>query len=307
MTALFVVTHPRSMSTALERAFMTRPDLYCFHEPYGEPFYYGPERLSDRYSVDQIAQSQYSQVTYNDIATEIANKQKSSNVFIKDMAQYIVPPKGEAQIAKSFSQESAEEHNPTVIPKLILHGYKFVFLIRPPQLSVPSYYKCCIPPQSEKTGFDSFRPDEAGYRELRLLYDHLVKYDDTNNNFSPLIVDALDLAKNPEKVLKAVCDYAGIPFDYKMLEWGENEEVKERFAKWPGFHDTVLDSKGFDCSKNDAPNQDSSDFSTTDIDYECWNKKWTEKFGAEGAEIIEKTVKETIDDYIYLHQYKMKF
>jgi hypothetical protein len=32
---------------------MTRPDiLNCAHEPFGDAFYYGPERLSERYEKD---------------------------------------------------------------------------------------------------------------------------------------------------------------------------------------------------------------------------------------------------------------
>lgn len=34
---------------------MTRPDLTCIHEPFGDAFYFGPERLSRRYEEDQQA------------------------------------------------------------------------------------------------------------------------------------------------------------------------------------------------------------------------------------------------------------
>ena len=46
-------SHPRSVSTAFERAFIQRDDVQCFHEPFGEPFYYGPNRMSNRYDADQ--------------------------------------------------------------------------------------------------------------------------------------------------------------------------------------------------------------------------------------------------------------
>ena len=68
---IFVATHPRACSTAFERVsdslkhslspiltliqvFMTRTDtLNCVHEPFGDAFYYGPERLSSRFEDDE--------------------------------------------------------------------------------------------------------------------------------------------------------------------------------------------------------------------------------------------------------------
>ena len=32
---------------------MTRKDLECVHEPFGDAFYYGPERLSSRFENDE--------------------------------------------------------------------------------------------------------------------------------------------------------------------------------------------------------------------------------------------------------------
>jgi hypothetical protein len=72
---IFVATHPRACSTAFERAslihhcpvglpmsdfcaqvFMTRRDiLNCIHEPFGDAFYFGPERMSIRYENDEKA------------------------------------------------------------------------------------------------------------------------------------------------------------------------------------------------------------------------------------------------------------
>ena len=34
---------------------MTREDLKCVHEPFGDAFYYGPERLSFRFERDEQA------------------------------------------------------------------------------------------------------------------------------------------------------------------------------------------------------------------------------------------------------------
>ncbi|KAL8963881.1 MAG: hypothetical protein Q9183_004878 [Haloplaca sp. 2 TL-2023] len=67
---IFVATHPRACSTAFERVFMTRREsLQCVHEPFGDAFYYGPERLSTRYENDMQAREEigFSQSTYQTI------------------------------------------------------------------------------------------------------------------------------------------------------------------------------------------------------------------------------------------------
>ena len=49
---------------------MTRPDsLQCVHEPFGDAFYYGTERLSDRYEDDEQARldSGFNQTTYKTV------------------------------------------------------------------------------------------------------------------------------------------------------------------------------------------------------------------------------------------------
>lgn len=53
---------------------MTRRDsLQCVHEPFGDAFYYGPERLSHRYEEDEEARlaSGFSQTTYKTVFDRI--------------------------------------------------------------------------------------------------------------------------------------------------------------------------------------------------------------------------------------------
>jgi hypothetical protein len=55
---------------------MTRRDiLHCVHEPFGDAFYFGPERLSERYEKDEEARkaSGFADVTYNDVMNRLLN------------------------------------------------------------------------------------------------------------------------------------------------------------------------------------------------------------------------------------------
>ncbi|KAI4099426.1 MAG: hypothetical protein LQ339_005947 [Xanthoria mediterranea] len=202
---IFVATHPRACSTAFERVFMTQRDtLKCVHEPFGDAFYYGSERLSSRYE-DNLAgreDSGFTQSTYRTILDRFQREaSEGKRLLIKDMAYYLFPPEAApASIAPSVGRvkrgvgtteavvngttngtpkapypydTDAEPNNPTVIPRDTLGNFHFTFLIRHPRSSIPSYYRCCVPPLDEVTGFYDFMPSEAGYDELRRLFDYL--------------------------------------------------------------------------------------------------------------------------------------
>ena len=67
------------MSTAdvLSQAFMTRRnDLTCIHEPFGDAFYYGPERLGFRFENDEKARidSGFKDSTYQTILERFAKE-----------------------------------------------------------------------------------------------------------------------------------------------------------------------------------------------------------------------------------------
>lgn len=208
------------------------------------------------------------------------------------MAQYWIPPNGQpATIAPSLSnykrgvgtdttalspvstrQEKqdtpypyntkGEPNNPTVIPAALLSTYHFAFLIRHPKFSIPSYYRCTIPPLDKLTGFYNFRPDEAGYNELRRLFDYLRSEgqigpkragepnnashsSSSNDGVEICVIDADDMLDNPSGVIEAFCKSTGIEYDPQMLAWDSAEDqaaATEAFEKWRGFHEDALDS-----------------------------------------------------------------
>jgi hypothetical protein len=167
-----------------------------------------------------------------------------------------------------------EPGNPTVIPDDLLRQYHFTFLIRHPRSSVPSYFRCTVPPLSEFTGFDYFDPVEAGYKELRILFDYLVSKNhigpklagkgdrsyhvsngqmngETNDhphhdNIEICVVDADDLLDAPYAVIEAYCKSTGQKYSPDMLKWDDEEsqhDAKKVFEKWKGFHEDALGSK----------------------------------------------------------------
>jgi len=202
--------------------------------------------------------------------------------------------------------------NPTVVPKELWEKYHTTFLIRHPRSSIPSYYRCTVPPLVEMTGFETFDPAEAGYRELRLLFDYLrgggcigpklageSGSDPNGNHVDICVIDADDLLDNPYGVVEAFCKSTGVEYSPKMLKWDDEETIeaaKKAFEKWKGFHEDALSSKEFKPrTHRKAPKSD-----------EELVTEWTEKFGAEAAEVIMQTVKDNVADYEYLKQFAVK-
>lgn len=309
---------------------MTRKDLTCVHEPFGDAFYFGPERLSSRYENDSKArhESGFEESTYKTIFDNIEKEKeavsslesydidrpltqiKGKRLFIKDIAHYLSPPHSQdASIAPSLGGipkrgvgtddkatngvngdshdttittdgatdghangtkapfpygTEAEPGNPTVVPAETLKKFHFTFLIRHPRSSIPSYYRCTVPPLDKITGFSEFYPSEAGYDELRRIFDYLkdigqigpkvagegekkhvrggtelsdITNSQTNGHanghatnrtvddkVSITLIDADDLLDNPNGIIQGYCKEVGLEYSDSMLRWDSEEE-----------------------------------------------------------------------------------
>jgi hypothetical protein len=63
---------------------MTRRDtLKCAHEPFGDSFYYGPERLSERYSDEDLRESSgFSKTTYQEVLNRLERDEDEVGFFL---------------------------------------------------------------------------------------------------------------------------------------------------------------------------------------------------------------------------------
>ncbi|KAI0180402.1 P-loop containing nucleoside triphosphate hydrolase protein [Hypoxylon sp. FL1284] len=325
---VFLVTHPRACSTAFERVFMTRRDtLACAHEPFGDSFYYGPERLSERFAKDEATRegSGFSKTTYRDVLNRLERDgSEGKRVFIKDMAYYLMPPDSKpAAIAPSLRKGDnyAEKGNPTVVPLETLKGFHWTFLIRHPRRAIPSYFRCCVPPLDEVTGFTHFMPNEAGYVELHRLFDYLREQKivgpgmageangaaangavngHREGGVTVTVIDADDLLDHPEPVVKAFCRETGIPFSPDMLSWDDDENrqyVSEAFAKWNGWHNDAIKSKNLTARTT----------AHKTVTEESENEEWRQKYGDEAQKVIRACVDENVPHYEHLKSFALKF
>lgn len=101
---ILVASVPRACSTAFERVFMTRTDiLKCYHEPFGEPFYYGPERLGSRFDGETPEakafrdDTGFSHLTYKDIVDQLLSKPPEVKSFSSPETP-VIAPKGTSRV-----------------------------------------------------------------------------------------------------------------------------------------------------------------------------------------------------------------
>ncbi|KAL8661112.1 MAG: hypothetical protein Q9202_005926 [Teloschistes flavicans] len=307
---IFVVTHSRSCSTAFERVFITRRDILSIHhEPFGDPFYYGPEKISpasQRWPSDKITRSGKSHYTYDLVLQNILKD--AERLFIKDISYHIIPPIHSPNVKPPSLQRHFGHNdppNPTLLPTPILASFRFVFLIRDPSAAVPSLHRCFLPPLSAKTEDYYLDPAEFGYRELRILFDYLYP---SNNKRStsevgesddkPLLIDAEDLLANPSLTISTLCNHVGIPFSPTMLEWPGEEDHDFAFAlfeKYAGYHEDALNSTYL---RPAAPRPRRSK--------EGEDAEWKENYGDEAAKHIRTAVDACRNDYEYLRGFRLK-
>ncbi|CEH17143.1 Branched chain aminotransferase BCAT1, pyridoxal phosphate enzymes type IV superfamily [Ceraceosorus bombacis] len=290
--------HPRSTSTAFARALLQRKDTHYEHEPVTMVFYHSAQRANFRFGEEACAQSEYYDATIEGVMQDMLKESRYGKnregrdavkfVFIKDMAQSIfsadtlaklypkskVYRQADTRAPKSDADRKDVEdlrntlENPTVVPIDLLRRYRHAFLMRTPEKTIPSYYKCT---QEGAGGFTFWDSAEAGYAEIRILYQWMsnpesswhkapISTDDAKypgrpveQPAAPPLIDSATLLADPEKTLAHWCKALGVPFEPTMLKW-EDKKVKE-FSSWGSFHDVAEHSTGFDKSV-EAPKKD---------------------------------------------------
>jgi sulfate adenylyltransferase len=124
---------PRSISTAFERVFVERDDFEVLHEPFSASYYYGEDRLSDRFA-DAEPKAEYS---YEKVAEDVF-RPRERRVFLKDMAYHA---------RKLLGPEFASRFVNT-------------FIVRDPKYVLMSLYKM----------WPDFTLEETGYEDLYRLF-----------------------------------------------------------------------------------------------------------------------------------------
>lgn len=198
-------SHPRSMSTALERSFIERGDFTVFHEEFAYVFFMHEQRAEIPHKHPEPEHP----LTYPEIKERMEAARRRGPVFHKDFPYH------------------ALDHLLNDPDYLV--GQSNTFLIRDPLESVLSH----------ATVHPDLTREVLGYEQLARLFDEIR---DLTGSTPPLI-NAADLAADSAGTLAAYCAAVGIDYRPEALNWPAGE-VSD-WKTWRGWHDDVAASSGF--------------------------------------------------------------
>lgn len=214
MTTVYIWAHPRSRSTAMERAFMERGDCEVVHEPLSMVRYHDwdPAQIVDTLINTPIGQLEppIDSITFNPASPQVR--------VVKDFPYH--DPSATARIVRD---DRAAEH---------------IFLARDPQETVSSWLQ--VEPDFEEW--------ELGYAEL---LESIHTYEEATGR-QPHIVTAQALSMRPETVLRRVCHRIGLPWTQKMIDWDESTDLSS-WHVWRRYHVTAAASSGIGPTTRKSP------------------------------------------------------
>ncbi|KAI1421983.1 hypothetical protein F5Y12DRAFT_660979 [Xylaria sp. FL1777] len=199
--------------------------------------------------------------------------------------------------ARGFAQSTRSSFNRTCLPDEFLKTWHPTFLIRHPGLMLPSLYRTTLKDgeiygtkRAQKEPFEI----EGTMKFVRALYEFYSHYFGENSMW-PIVLDADDVIKYPELVMK----YAGlVGLDPDKLKFSWEKVSQEKIDQMESIVQVMLGtinaSTGVDKGKIAGK---------LDIDAEA--KKWRVEFGEEGGKKLERWVQDAMPDYEYLRSRRL--
>ena len=189
-------SHPRSMSTALERVMRERGDLDCAHEPFMYDYYvHRAIRQMPHFDIRPDHP-----VSYQAIRDHLIARAQKAPVFFKDMSYYVMP-----HITR----------DPVFAPHLVN-----IFLIRDPMASIASYHRLDPEVTLEEIGL------EAQWRH----YSALVAA-----GKSPVVIRAEAVQADTRGMMVQLWQAVGLPFRAGAFDWqSERPKDWDQVGGWHG-------------------------------------------------------------------------
>jgi hypothetical protein len=173
---------PRNISTAMMRSWGNRADTAVIDEPF---YAYYLERTGKQHpgASEIIAQGETDWRKIVTLLTKDSVPADRQTFFQKQMTHHLLP-----------------EINRTWIIDL-----RNCFLIRDPREVILSYIKKNADPEVEDLGF--------------VQQCEIFNFVREHTGAAPAVVDADDVLKDPDRILRLLCDAIGVDFNQAMLSW----------------------------------------------------------------------------------------
>lgn len=197
---------PRNLSTAMMRAFSSRPDCAVSDEPFYAAY------LAATGIVHPM----------NDAV--LASQPRDPHRVAADM---LGPVPGGRPV---WYQKHMAHHMVDGFPLGWMDGVTNVFLLRSPERVLASY--------AQKREDVSLR--DIGFAEQAALFDRVAD----RLGRAPPVVDSEDVRRDPRGTLSALCAVIGLPFTEAMLSWPRGQHPDD--GVWaPHWYGAIFDSTGF--------------------------------------------------------------
>lgn len=219
---------PRNISTAMMRAWGNRADAAVIDEPF---YAYYLERTGKKHpgAAEIIAQGE---TDWRKVAARLTTEAIPSGkrvFFQKQMTHHLLP-----EIDRGWIVDLTN-----------------CFLIRDPREVILSYIRKNSDPELE----------DLGFVQQCQIFDFVRE----RTGSIPPVIDADDVLKNPERILRLLCEAVGVEFDKAMLSWPPG--LRETDGVWAKhWYDAVARSTSFEPYK---PREGNVPNSLRDIYEQC--------------------------------------
>ncbi|MEP2446489.1 MAG: sulfotransferase family protein [Balneola sp.] len=204
ITRICLWSGPRNISTALMYSFAQRSDTRVFDEPLYG--YYLSQTDADEYHPGAKEIMADMETDGNKVIEMMLGNHDKPIVFFKNMTHHLL------KLNKDF-----------------MHDVVNVILTRNPKEMLPSFDKVIENPSMK----------DVGYQDHTELLEYFKK-----KNITPAVIDATIFLKNPEQILKKLCEKISIPYQENMLSWEKGARPEDGvWAKY--WYDNIHKSTGF--------------------------------------------------------------
>ena len=170
---------PRNISTAMMRAWETRPDCAVMDEPF-----YGAYLAETGLEHPMRAEILAAHATnWEEIAHDCATRAGAPVIYQKHMCQHMIPE----------------------APLGWMAACRHAFLIRPPAEVAASF----------SLKYEDLTTDDLGFRRQAELFEYVCDL----TGSAPPVIEARDVLENPEGMLHALCAALAMSYDPAMLGW----------------------------------------------------------------------------------------
>ncbi len=204
--AIALWSHPRSMSTSVERCFRERGDCTCHHEPF--MYFYYLVKAGNAYpgfDPDDDRPRNLNEIS----AMLMPGSGGPETIFFKDMSYYVVD---NLDLLAPFMREVIS-----------------IFLIRDPRFSLASYAR--LDP--------GFSLQEAGLEAQWRHYSWL-----RSRDIPAMVIEAETISQQPAASIRAMCDFAGLAHRPAALSWTA-QQVPDDWQQAIVWHAGSIASTGF--------------------------------------------------------------